>query len=114
MKDPFSSDLTPQPVAPRKLLEKDIENPCKTWARARGSYCRKFVSTANRSVPDDLMITRGWVWFAEFKKPGGKLTENQQEEHDAIRAAGGEVYVFDNVEDFKRKHREIEARVPRI
>jgi hypothetical protein len=96
----------------RVLRERDIQEPCVRWARGRGTYARKFVSPANRSVPDYLMVTRGWVWFPEFKRPGGKLTKQQEEEHTAMRAAGAEVYVFDNIELFKRKHAEIEARGP--
>ena len=83
------------------IRERDIEAKCKQYARRKGDYVRKFVSMSNRSVPDDLLITAGWVWFAEFKASGKKLTPLQADEHKAIRDAGGIVFTFYNVDDFK-------------
>jgi hypothetical protein len=37
----------------------------------------------------------------EFKRPGGVPTKAQLKEHEAIHAAGGEVWVIDSVEEFK-------------
>lgn len=102
----FETINTPQ----RQLLERDIQAACVRFARSRGTYARKFVSTANRSVPDYLMITMGWIWFVEFKKRGGKLTAGQEEEHTLMRKAGGEVYVFNDIEEFKKVHATIEER----
>jgi hypothetical protein len=82
------------------IRERDIEAKAKRYARQRGDYVRKFVSMSNRSVPDDLLITAGWMWLAEFKAPGKTLTELQAEEHRAIKEAGGLVFTFDNVDEF--------------
>jgi hypothetical protein len=82
------------------IRERDIEAKAKRYARSKGDYVRKFVSVANRSVPDNVLITAGQVWFAEFKAPGKKLTPLQEEEHRLITEAGALVLTFDNVEDF--------------
>lgn len=85
----------------RELLERDIQKACIEWARAKGAYCRKFSSPANRSVPDYLIVHEGEVWFVEFKRPGKQPTEKQTQEQEAVKAAGGEVWVIDNLEVFK-------------
>lgn len=88
------------------MLERDVENPSKAYARRQGDYVRKFSSPANRAVPDDLFITKtryGHVtWFVEFKAPGRKLTLLQYHEHVEIQQQGGLVYTCDDKDDFKR------------
>ena len=113
LQDPWDLESSTPNAVTRPLLEVDIEGPCKTHARNQGDYVRKFKSPANRSAPDDLFITNGWVWFVEFKRPGGTLTDKQEDEHDRIKLAGGEVYMYDNVDAFKKKRREIAQRPPR-
>ena len=76
-------------------LEKDVEQKwCKT-AKAHGWKAYKFSSPGNSSVPDRMFVRNGFVFFIEFKRPGGKPTPNQLEEHKVMRAAGLLVWVID-------------------
>jgi hypothetical protein len=93
------------------LLESDVENPAKSWLRDRGWWVRKFKSPGNRSVPDDVMAKASRVIWVEFKRPGNKPTEKQAEQMKLMRAAGLEVYWFDNLEAFKQKFLEIEKQM---
>ena len=98
----FTELDTPQPVE-RKLLEKDIQSACVSWARSRGWWARKFSSPANRSVPDYLFAGNGWKFFCEFKAPGKKATDNQIDEQRLMRAAGWDgLQECDSVADFKQ------------
>lgn len=101
--DLFDGDVLPS--ADTELLEIDVQSRCVAYALSLGAYARKFSSPANRSVPDYIFTLRGATWYVEFKRPGGKPTEAQEKEHAAIRAAGGEVWVIDDVEDFKSRLR---------
>lgn len=96
-------------VVQRKLLERDIQQKCVDWARARGYWARKFSSMTQRSVPDYL-FARVWqneyhvfsLKFAcEFKAPGKTSTDAQQDEQRAMWAAGWIVWECDNFEMFK-------------
>lgn len=94
------------------LLEKDVQGTCVTWARANGWWARKFSSPANRSVPDYLFAKRtavhgyadhvGDKFAVEFKAPGKTATEAQEEEIALMRKAGWDVYVIDDIDEFKR------------
>lgn len=85
-------------AAKKPLLERQIEGPVKAYARSKKMYVRKFVSVNNRSVPDNIFSTpKGTVFFIEFKKPGGKPTKAQEEEHREMRACRMKVHVIDNV-----------------
>lgn len=114
---PFDGEyqvLAPRKVQ-RKLLEKDIQKACVTWARSHGWWARKFSSPANRSVPDylfakDLLERRskhGTDWAhvkiaVEFKALGKTSTSSQTDEQLAMSAAGWDVYEIDDIEKFKR------------
>lgn len=103
----FDEIVTPA----RKLLERDIQKACVVWARARGWYARKFASPANRSVPDYLFGKDGCTVFVEFKRPGGKVTEAQKEEHKAMLKVGLVAHIFDNIELFKKNFRHWETQL---
>lgn len=124
------ADLTEPASITRKRLEKDVQNDCVTWARARGYWARKFSSISQRSVPDYLFgrvlkddsipgVALGGVWYTvgaklkfatEFKREGAKRdkltglmsTEAQVEEQEAMRAVGWYVFECDDFEVFKR------------
>jgi len=100
MKEGF--DVTDWDDAPRKyLLEKDIQGPSVAKARAHGWWARKFSAAPGRtSVPDYIFGKAGHIFFVEFKRPGGKATPKQIEEHIVMRAAGLKVYVCDTREQF--------------
>mgnify|MGYP001574856250 CR=1 FL=1 len=83
------------------MRERAIEKKSKRFAAAQGWYVRKFKTANRRGLPDDIFIRQGVVLFIEFKKEGEEATEQQQLEHDRIRAQGIQVYVVDNFEDAK-------------
>lgn len=95
----------------RALLESDVEDPCKRWARGRGWLVRKFKSPSNRSGMDDIFVKHGRHVWVEFKRPRKKPTEKQADEHKAFRDAGAEVHVIDNIEAFKALFLRIEAEL---
>lgn len=85
----------------RKLLEGDIQGTCVKWAKRRGWWARKFQSPANRAVPDYIFGRDGFTLFVEFKAPGKKATDDQQEEHNKMLAVGLSVHVIDDIAAFK-------------
>ena len=113
------SDITAPATVVRKLLEKDVQKQCVDWARARGYWARKFSSQSQRSVPDYLfsrraerLATQGREVIhlaVEFKAPGKRPTEAQEEEMQAMRNAGWLVFWCDSFESFKTKVIEREA-----
>ena len=63
----------------------------------------KFTSPQRRSVPDRMFINpSGKIWFIEFKKQGGRLTEGQKREIKRLTNYNVDVYVIYNVEDGKK------------
>jgi len=82
-------------------LEKAIEAAVCKYAKSRGVLCYKFVSPAQRHVPDRMFIFGGRVWFIEFKRLGEKLTLAQALEHEKMRAHGAIVHVVDDIEEGK-------------
>jgi len=93
------------------MAEKDIQSRCVDYARRNHAYARKFASPANRSVPDYIFIWEGLIWFVEFKRHGKRATEQQDWEHGEIRAAGGKVWVIDDIEDFKKRFVRLQIRM---
>lgn len=79
------------------MREKFIETSVVRKFRLAGWYVRKYTSPARRSVPDDIFLKDGFVFFIEFKATGAKPTKNQLEEIAAIRKHGGIVYVVDSI-----------------
>lgn len=85
------------------MLEKDIEKKVCDYAKKLGILAYKFTSPNRRSVPDRMFInSTGLVWFIEFKKPGGKLTEGQIREIERLESRSVRVYVINEVENGKK------------
>lgn len=101
MKEPDLFDGDALTVEAQDIPEADIQAKCIQSARRCGAYARKFASPANRSVPDYVITLNGVTWYVEFKRRGKLPTEAQAEEHEAIRAAGGTVWIIDDVFGFK-------------
>ena len=81
------------------MLEKEIEKKVCEYARSKGVLAYKFTSPARSAVPDRLLIAPGGkVFFIEFKRLGVLPTAPQKREHAALRSAGVDVHVIDNVE----------------
>lgn len=85
--DIFSTD--------KHRLEKDVEEKWCKVARKHKWKAYKFSSPGYSSVPDRMFIRDGFVFFIEFKRPGGKPTANQLEEHKELRGKGMLVLVID-------------------
>lgn len=83
-------------------LEKHIEGVVCKYAKSRGVLVYKFVSPAQRHVPDRIFIFMGHTFFVEFKRKGQKSTPAQSLEHERMRAHGVVVHVVDSVEQGKR------------
>ena len=99
------SNLTtpPLPTKPIKLsrgktiLEKDIEEDNRKYAKSLGVMFEKFTSPARRSVPDRMLTFRfGLIVFIEYKAPGKKVTYKQWQDHCERRDRGVLVYVVDD------------------
>lgn len=81
----------------RNLLEKELESNCTKKAKSLNIITYKFVSPAQRGVPDRIFIfPTGVVVFVEFKREGLLPTKLQQAHIDLIRAAGANVEVCDS------------------
>ncbi|CAA2367845.1 Phage protein [Xylella phage Bacata] len=76
-------------------LEKEVEKKWCDTAKRFGWKAYKFSSPGNSSVPDRMFIRNGFVFFIEFKRPGGAATPNQVEEHKEMREKGMLVWVID-------------------
>lgn len=82
------------------MLEKNLELKCCKYAKAKGYLTYKFVSPANKGVPDRIFMLRGKVFFVEFKSEKGKLSKLQEYQIARIKEHV-DVYVINNFEDFK-------------
>lgn len=79
------------------LLEKQIEKKVKEYARKKGWLVYKFVSPGHRSVPDDIFMRFGEMFFIEFKAAGKLATPKQLDEHKKIGWHCFPVYIIDNI-----------------
>ena len=59
------------------IRERDIEKKACDLAKAAGWLVFKFVSPAQRGVPDRIFIRDSRVVFIEFKAPGARPTKLQ-------------------------------------
>ena len=85
------------------MRESAIENAVVHAATRAGYFVRKLAWTGVDGAPDRVFsrADRGVV-FIEFKAPGKRPAMHQTLEHEAMRSAGMEVHVCDNVADAKR------------
>ena len=80
------------------MLERDIEHKVTEIAKKHGWLSFKFVSPAQRGVPDRIFMKDGRIVFIEFKAPGKKLTDIQYYIIRRMVDFGCEVHVCDSVE----------------
>jgi hypothetical protein len=80
-------------------LERDIEGKVVDIAKKHGWLSFKFVSPAQRGVPDRIFMKDGRIVFIEFKAPGKKPTLLQDHIMRRMVDAGCEVHVCDSIED---------------
>jgi hypothetical protein len=93
----------PQKVKSEKTfrLERDLEAACGRLSAAAGWFHRKYKGPGRRAHPDRLFAKGGRAVWIEFKLPGCAPTPLQWLEISAMRAAGLEVHVIDNIADFE-------------
>jgi hypothetical protein len=80
-------------------LERDIEYRVVDIAKKHGWLSFKFVSPAQRGVPDRIFMKSGRIVFIEFKAPGKKPTPLQDHIMRKMVDAGCEVHVCYSIED---------------
>jgi hypothetical protein len=84
------------------MIESNIENKVRKYAKERGWLTYKFVSPAQSGVPDRLFMKSSKLFFIEFKPPGGKLRALQAHQISKIRKEGFRVYVIDSIKEGKK------------
>ena len=85
------------------MRESAIESKVCAYAKGKGCLVYKFVSPAQKGVPDRLLVTAsGEVGFIEFKAPGQKPTALQTHHLNLLRVQGCFAEWCDSVEEGKR------------
>lgn len=80
-------------------MEAPLEGLAIDRAAARGWFYRKLSWIGRRNAPDRFFAKNGRVVLVEFKSPGEKPRPGQVKEIAALRAAGLDVRVIDNLRD---------------
>lgn len=81
------------------MLEKTLEAKITKKAKELHFLTHKFVSPANRGVPDRIFITPiGKIFFIEFKSAKGKLTELQKHEISNLQTYQVDTHVINDSE----------------
>jgi len=76
------------------MRERGIEQDWCRRAKKLGYKSIKFVDPAMRGAPDRLVLgNRGEVFFIEFKRPGGRLSEHQIAYMEDLQRRGFKVIV---------------------
>lgn len=81
------------------MRESHLEEHLIQCAKVRGGEVRKAKWIGRRGAPDRLVLLPGRHFFVELKRPGKYATPQQAREHHRLRAAGFEVYVFNEMAD---------------
>jgi|TARA_R100001244_G_scaffold37745_1_gene34314 hypothetical protein len=79
------------------MRERDIEKKVTEYAKKQGWLSCKWVSPAQRFVPDRLYFKDGKVIMIEFKAPGRKPTKAQRVMHKMLDNVGFKVYIVDDI-----------------
>ena len=63
-----------------KQLERELENKCRRYARAKGLIMCKLEKNGHKGIPDDIILTdEGRFWLVEFKNGAlGRLSDEQR------------------------------------
>lgn len=88
-------------TASDRILESDVQGPSVAHARSRGWFARRYKGPGRRSHPDYLFAKHGFVFWVEFKRPGGAPTDLQWIEIRLMQSHGLTVYWVDNLADFQ-------------
>lgn len=97
----------------RRQLESDIERKHRALAMSFGWFVEKIIRVARNGFPDRFYASahpkhicpfcnRGRVVLIEWKRPGGRVSKQQEVRHTQLRSAGVEVHVVDNLDQANR------------
>lgn len=89
----------------RSKLESDNTSAAHDYAKLRGWWTIKVETPTCNGVPDRLYLRRGRVVWVEWKRPGrgeNGLSAIQVVRIKEMRDHGAEVYVLDDMDEFKR------------
>jgi len=94
----------------RRQLESDVERRHRQRAIMAGWFVEKIEKTTRGGFPDRFYARGGRVVLVEWKRPGGRisaqqqgrLSAQQQLRHQELRAAGVEVHVVYTIEEANR------------
>lgn len=75
------------------VRENKIETYLHDSIAAIGGTTRKWTSPGRSGVPDRIVITPAGVWLVEVKTTDGRVSPDQEREHQRLRGAGGRVRV---------------------
>jgi hypothetical protein len=81
------------------MRESYIETKVTQYARGKGLFTTKFLSSNYRGLPDRIYIYSGYHFFIEFKAPGEKATKLQDHIHDVMRGHGANIFIIDNIDN---------------
>lgn len=82
--------------------ESQTQADARDYAKIRGWLAIKVTTPSKNGWPDFYYLRRGRHVWVEWKKFGEEPDPHQIERIREIKEHGGEVYVFDNLEDFKK------------
>ncbi len=84
------------------MIESKVERTIVKYAKSKGWLVFKFVSPANKGVPDRIFIKRGYIVFIEFKKPGEDLNDLQFYIYQQLKINCCDIFVVDNISEGKK------------
>lgn len=67
-----------------------------------GWFFRKMPKHARRGVPDIIVVRKGTVIFLEVKRPGGKLSPDQEDFRADCAREGVQYYVVTSLDDVQK------------
>ena len=84
-----------------KVSENDIKRQVKDYLSLKGYFHFPILQGlgAKKGIPDIIAIKNNRVLFLEIKRPGGKLSEHQQQFQLDIEGQGGEYYTIKSLDD---------------
>lgn len=86
-----------------KKLEKEIEAACVKYAECWKCKALKLIDRGRKGFPDrSIFCPNGKLFLVEFKRPNEKPTQVQLEYHAALIDLGFDIWLCDNLEQFKK------------
>lgn len=94
------------------MRENAVESQIVKETRRRGGVAWKWVSPGRNGVPDRICIfPGGQIIFVELKRPGRLNGQSRVQKvvAELLEALGCEVWLIDNVAEFRRRLEELNA-----